>query len=603
MKLTKRLLRQYFGSDALILWWFFGYQVTTRTGGSVYVTEKRFEDIRGGADIWDAAIGLGGALWGQVYVTNTIENVAHAMLSGRKLGVPIEVRGRKHFFGLITDPPPALPSPSGAYGSQNLDWSAHSLRVAGLLGAGYGQGIRVGACWETGEPLRYAGDDAENSIIGFGPPGGGKGTCFQIVAGLEFMGSSFWIDPSGQLFMTIAPELMRRGVRVIPLMPFAEGFPPEVAALARQTRCLNPMDALMPGSESFDADRSELAQLLKPQEEGNGGDPFFSLSGRALINMLIGCVKLYEHPSDPNLPEVYHKLGNVFGYARSLMGRPGMPRTISTPLRRWAAPGAETDRTLRSIVETALAELSWLGDASIERLLRTSSFAWDDLKNSPCPVAVFVLLPVNKLESHKPLLTLCAGAALMGLSKSGRGRRRVLFTVDEAALLNYMPMLQRGFAESRKRGVTLSVWFQNYHQAEAIYGPAWKNMLSGSDLQVWLRPRDLASAEYISEQIGNYTEVIPHFSHSPARDNQGRELGSQESVSFSEQGRPVLFPQDVMALPNHPNGQGSAAILIAPGRSRNALKIWARPWFDCPDLRDKGGIDAYHQHRTKGAGK
>jgi type IV secretory pathway TraG/TraD family ATPase VirD4 len=60
-----------------------------------------------------------------------------------------------------------------------------------------------------------------------------------------------------------------------------------------------------------------------------------------------------------------------------------------------------------SIVETALAELSRLGDEAMERVLRTSSFAWNDLKEGARPVAVFVLLPVNKLESHKPLLTLC----------------------------------------------------------------------------------------------------------------------------------------------------------------------------------------------------
>jgi hypothetical protein len=78
--------------------------------------------------------------------------------------------------------------------------------------------------------------------------------------------------------------------------------------------------------------------------------------------------------------------------------------------------------------------LSWLGEDAIERVLRTSSFAWDDLKNGPRPVAVFVLLPVNKLESHRALLTLCAGAALMGLGDTERGRHRVLLTIDEAAL-------------------------------------------------------------------------------------------------------------------------------------------------------------------------
>jgi hypothetical protein len=122
---------------------------------------------------------------------------------------------------------------------------------------------------------------------------------------MEFYGSQGYIDPSGQLFMTIAPELLRRGYRVIPIMPFTEGFPAEVVALAKQNRCLNPLDALLPG-ESFDADRAELAQLLKREEKGTGGDPFFSVSGRALITLAIGCVKLYSHPSEQTLPEVYH---------------------------------------------------------------------------------------------------------------------------------------------------------------------------------------------------------------------------------------------------------------------------------------------------------
>jgi hypothetical protein len=52
-----------------------------------------------------------------------------------------------------------------------------------------------------------------------------------------------------------------------------------------------------------------------------------------------------------------------------------------------------------------------------------------------------------------------------------------------------------------------------------------------------------------------------------------------------------------MALPNHPRG-GHAAILIAPGQARNALQIWAKPWFVCADLKYKGGVDAYHRDRS-----
>ena len=594
MKATKRLIRECFGKDAKVSSLLFGgYKIKTSSGGTVTVTDTECKEMNGGNDIYEGVARFGKAMgWPKIVTTGTVRDVAAMMSAARIVGLEVEAGGTERCFGLIKDPPPLLPIPSGVHGSQSLDWTAAHCRAARLLGRRRGDGIRIGACWETGEPLRYAGDDAELSVIGFGPSGQGKGTCFQIVAGLEFNGSQVYIDPSGQLFMTIAPELLRRGYRVLPIMPFTEGFPPEVVALAKHTRCLNPLDALLPG-ESFDADRAELGQLLKPNEKATGGDPFWPLSGRALINLLIGCVKLYSHPSEQNLSEVYHKLADVFGYARSLVGKSDMPRTMSTPLRRLAAPGAEFDKTLRSIVETALAELSWLGDEAVERVLRTSSFDWDELKNGPRPVAVFVLLPVNKLESHKPLLTLCCGAALMGLGKSERGRHRVLLTVDEAALCGYMPSLMRGFAESRKRGCQLSVWFQDIYQAETIYGPAWRTMLSGSDMQVFMRPRDLGVAEFISHQIGNCTEIVPHFSHG------GRK--SQESVSFSEQGRPVLFPQDVMALPNHPKG-GSAAILIAPGRSRNALQIWARPYFVCPDLKDKAGVDSYHRHRAKKGG-
>jgi type IV secretory pathway TraG/TraD family ATPase VirD4 len=385
---------------------------------------------------------------------------------------------------------------------------------------------------------------------------------------------------------------MRRGFRVLPIMPFREGFPSEVALLAKQSRCINPMDAIVPG-ESFDGDRAELSRLLKPEASGTSEDPFWSLSSRSLITWLIGCVALFEHPAERNLATVYHKLADVPGYARSMLGRRGLPRSITTQLRRWAAPGAETDRTLNSIVSTTLADLAWLGDEAVENVLRSSSSTWEEVKSGPRPVAIFVLLPTNKLESHRQFLSLCCGAALMGLSNSERGKHNVLVTVDEAALLGYMPLIQKGFAELRKRGVALSVWFQNIHQASSIYGKeAWLNLLSGSDVQIHLRPRDLASAEFISHQIGSVTQVVPHFSH-----GEGPGGKPKESVGFGEQGRPVLFPADIMALPNHPRG-GHAAILIAPGQSRNALQIWAKPWFVCADLKYKGGVDAYHRDRS-----
>jgi type IV secretory pathway TraG/TraD family ATPase VirD4 len=334
---------------------------------------------------------------------------------------------------------------------------------------------------------------------------------------------------------------------------------------------------------SFGSDCYTLGHILRPADKAQAvGDPFFKLSGGNLITMTIGCTKLYCHASEQNLCEVYHKLGDIFGYMRwVLKTQRDIPRFIMTQARRWTAPSAETNRTLLSIVETALSELAWLGEEAAQEVLLTSSFDWDDLKNGRRPLAVFFLLPVGRLESHKPFLTLGAGTALTGLGKTERGRLRVLVTLDEAGLLD-LPMLLRCLAEMRKRGITLSVWYQSILQAEERFGPAWKVMLTGSDLQIHGRPREMSEAEMIAHQIGSYGQIVPHFSSGP--------LGSQ-SVSFTEQSRPVLFPHELMSLPEQ------AAILVAPGRSKNALKIWARPWFDCPDLKNKGGIDDYHRHR------
>lgn len=599
MKLTEDLIRECFGPTTKISsrFPFAGYKIKTPAGGTMIVTDLEFRNVRGGAHLYDGAARLAAALgWSHMLAKGTIEHIAHSQLSGKIVGLPVEAGETKRFFGLVKEPPPALPRPSGTHGSQGISWTDADLKACGLLGAGYGEGIRVGASQETGTPLRYAGEDAELSIIGFGPSGSGKGVAFQGPAIMEFHGSStapkgnsVTFDPSGQLFMICAPELLRQGVRLIPIMLFPEDFPAEVRALAKRSRCLNAMDPLKPHSPSFASDCFTLGHILRPDDSAHqGGDPFFKLSGGNLIAMLIGCVKLYAHPSEQNLSEVYHKLGDVFGYARAIRkSHPHLPRFIATQLQRWTAPLAENNKTLLSIVEQALSELAWLGEEAVQQVLLTSSFAWEDVKNSPRPVAIFFLLPVGRLESHKAFLSLFAGVALTELSKTERGRHSVLLTIDEAGLLD-LPILQRAFAETRKRGVQLSVWYQNTAQAAKRFGETGlNNMLSGSDLQIYLRPRHLAEAEFIAHQIGTYTEIVPHFSYAPGRDGK-----PQESVSFAEQGRPVLFAQDIMNLPKQ------TAIVIAPGRSKNALQIWARPWFDCPDLKDKGGIDAYHRHRS-----
>lgn len=107
MNLTKELIRQCFGPDVKISsrFPFGGYEVKTRTGGRVVVTSRKFEDIKGGADIWDGVVRLGGMLWGGVITTGSLADIAHAALSGQRCGVNVEAGESKRFFGLLKTPP------------------------------------------------------------------------------------------------------------------------------------------------------------------------------------------------------------------------------------------------------------------------------------------------------------------------------------------------------------------------------------------------------------------------------------------------------------------------------------------------------------------
>jgi hypothetical protein len=94
----------------------------------------------------------------------------------------------------LTYVPP--PKPSGVHGTQKLARTDKELRAAWLLGHGWGKGIPVLESVESGQVLRYRG---ENSLVCFGPPGSGKFTDLQARCVIECAGtySQLMIDASG----------------------------------------------------------------------------------------------------------------------------------------------------------------------------------------------------------------------------------------------------------------------------------------------------------------------------------------------------------------------------------------------------------------------
>lgn len=487
------------------------------------------------------------------------------------------------------------PSPSGNFGTQDVAWRDAELGEAGLIGAPWGHGIRCGYSWEgavngdgTKTVIRYCG---ENSLIGFGPPGAGKGTDFQIPAITEFQGSMIVVDPSGQLTACTIEETRKRA-RVVVLAPFTEGLPPGLPEVIGRSGGYNPMPILLdPRSQAFESNAALLAELVIPDDTGrqSSESKFFTGRARGLVAGVMMQLMLNYPPEQQNLAEVCRIImgRDIFAFARLALQMDN--RFVKDRLAPYARVEAATDKTINSILGTADNGLEFLSDRAISEVVQLSSFRFADLKTAPRPIVVYVVLPVSRLDSSGWFRMLC-GAGLMELNASPRGKWPVMMLVDEAALLGRLSLIQRAYAESRKRGVQLYCWFQNTNQAASIYGdPDWRNMLSGSDIQLFLPPRDLTTAKLASELGGKKTVVTHNYSYS---DDPRGENGLRGNVGFGEVGRDVFTPHEIMGLGRN------AALLFAPSLSKNILQIYRAPYWEDRELKKRVGVDPYHQHKN-----
>jgi type IV secretory pathway TraG/TraD family ATPase VirD4 len=221
-----------------------------------------------------------------------------------------------------------------------------------------------------------------------------------------------------------------------------------------------------------------------------------------------------------------------------------------------------------SILQTADEGLSFLSNKAISDVVRISSMHPEEMKHGERPTVVIVTMPVSMLRHCRNWFGLTVSTFLEVLNSSPRGRWGVLFEVDECGILPRQRLIEQAYAESRKRGVQLFCFFQHLGQFD-IYGKNGKginNFESGSEVALFMPPRDLDTARYISDRAGRGTAVVPQYSFSKGRNNR-----TERNLSFGEQAFDVLTPQQAMNL-----GRYSAVMF----RGGKALLVGRRPYFD-----------------------
>jgi type IV secretion system protein VirD4 len=236
----------------------------------------------------------------------------------------------------------------------------------------------------------------------------------------------------------------------------------------------------VPGSD-IESDAEMLAAQLAVGHEFST-DRYWEDTGRGLGSGLVADVATSSPPEKRNLCTLRELLYNDdldYTLAVALDTR---KKTMS-PLARdefVAYLAAPSDKTRPCIRTTATTFVKCLGSTCVSRCLERSTFALADLLHNK-PMTIYLVLPPEKLHSHRALLRLWVVTLMTVVMRRTRlPKQRTLFLLDEAAQLGSLDLLPQ--AVSLLRGYGMQVWtfWQDLSQMMKLYPNNWESLVNNA---------------------------------------------------------------------------------------------------------------------------
>lgn len=323
----------------------------------------------------------------------------------------------------------------------------------------------------TPEPIAYSGDA---HLITVAPTGAGKGRSVVIPTLLTYDGPVVVLDIKGELFPVTARRRREMGHDVYCLDPFG--------VIDRRTSdSLNPLDLFtLPGAD-LESDAQMLATLLAA---GNRGvkDPFWDLGGCGLHSGLIAHLGALHQTDRQGFARVCNLLmsGNTASGLTVLLDTVG--KEMPALARREIAAFLQlSERDTRpGVLATAQSYVKPLHAERVTRTLEQSTIPLDGVVRGD-RMTIYIVIPPDKLESHKGLLKLWVGTLL----KAVTARRRVpdvrtLFLLDEIAQVGHFPLLETAVTLCRGYGLQVWTFWQDLAQLQSLYPTSWTTILNNS---------------------------------------------------------------------------------------------------------------------------
>jgi type IV secretion system protein VirD4 len=386
-------------------------------------------------------------------------------------------------------PPPDL-SGDGILVGYSLEHERHTAPIGFVYGDG---GRRRGP--ESGflTPILHTGG---GHLLTIAPTGAGKGVSCIVPTLLRFPGPVIVIDPKGENYAVTGARRRALGQEVVLLDPMDITGSPDAGAL-------NPLDLIDPdGSQSID-DSSMLASLLSGGVEKD--DPrnlFWYQRGEQLLTGLIQYVATQMGPGERNLTEV-RKLLNLPGDTFIEFSRNRLAVADDPDVRQIAGtlinPAQEM---IGSILGMAQNSLGFLRGERLHRSTARSSFDLEGITDGD-PLSLFLVIPPDKLQSHRNLLRVWIGTLMAALMRRRAPmRHNTLFILDEAAQLGPLEQLRQAITLLRGYGLQTWSFWQDHSQLSNLYPLDWQTMYNNCRVHQAFGFTTLQAANAISQLSG-----------------------------------------------------------------------------------------------------
>lgn len=186
--------------------------------------------------------------------------------------------------------------------------------------------------------------------------------------------------------------------------------------------------------------------------------------------------------------------------------------------------------------------------------------------------SIYLVLPASLMGQHARFFRLFLNRLIAASETDDKPKVSGLLLLDEMHVLGHMAQLET--AAGLMAGYGLKIWsiWQDFTQAEAIFGERWQTFLGNASVFQSFGLNDMKTLQYVSDRLGP-TSVLT--SSAPDYVSVGQKVRGNDGVTRSLTSNPLLSPDEVAF---HFSRQAGAQAVIYPGAP--PIWMWRASWLD-----------------------